>query len=218
VSSRYRRTPVVPQMEQQDCGGACLVSVLAAFGKHVSLHEANRACGVTRDGVTAAALVRAAGSYGLKSSAKRVRRDNRKAHDGLAALAAPSVVLMTGPHFAVFEGIRRGMARVNDPSLGRYAVRPDEFWAKFAGIAVGFTPGPDFRAGGRRFPLARDLAARVRPFFGPLAAAVGIALLVSAPGVAAALLFRSATAHAGQATSTTDTATLFAVAAAACAC
>jgi ABC-type bacteriocin/lantibiotic exporter with double-glycine peptidase domain len=173
---RYRRTPLVPQMEQQDCGGACLVSILAAFGKHISLHEANRACGVTRDGVTAAALVRAAGSYGLKSSAKRVRRDERKEYAGLGALTVPSVVLMTGPHFAVYEGIRRGLVRVNDPSLGRYAVRPAEFWGKFGAIAVGFTPGPDSPQPSEsrcwyRHPPSRPRCCSVRPPLTPPARA-----------------------------------------------
>src|SRR5262245_49848976 len=69
---RYLRTPVVPQMEEQDCGAACLAVVLGAFGHRVTLQEASRSCGVSRDGVSAAAVARAAGRYGLIARGRRV--------------------------------------------------------------------------------------------------------------------------------------------------
>ncbi|MFG2820590.1 ATP-binding cassette domain-containing protein [Kitasatospora sp. NPDC048365] len=186
---RYLRTPTVPQMEEQDCGAACLAVVLGAFGRRVTLQEASRACGVSRDGVSAAAVARAAGRYGLVARGRRVvRGEGRSA--GLDAVPVPSMVLVTGPHFAVFEGIRRGRVHINDPSLGSYSATPAEFWDSFAGIAVGFEPGPDFERGGRRFPLLRSLTARLRPYLAPLLVAVLVAMLVTVPGVAAAFLLR----------------------------
>ncbi|MEV4558574.1 ATP-binding cassette domain-containing protein [Kitasatospora sp. NPDC049285] len=187
---RYLRTPVVPQMEEQDCGAACLAIVLGAFGRRVTLHEASRACGVSRDGVSAAAVARAAGRYGLKARGRRVvRTEGRLA--GLEHVPVPSMVLVTGPHFAVFEGVKRGRVYVNDPSLGGYSATPAEFWESFAGIAVGFEPGPDFERGGRRFPLLNALTARMRPYAGPLLAAVLVGMLLTVPGVAAAFLLRA---------------------------
>ena len=55
----YRRTPVVLQTEEQDCGAACLASVLGSMGCHISLEEAKQACGISRDGASAAAVARA---------------------------------------------------------------------------------------------------------------------------------------------------------------
>ena len=43
---------------------------------------------------------------------------------GLEKVPVPSMVLVTGPHFAVFEGVRRGRVHVNDPSLGSYSATP----------------------------------------------------------------------------------------------
>ncbi|MFC8450941.1 ATP-binding cassette domain-containing protein [Kitasatospora sp. NPDC057223] len=187
---RHLRTPVVPQMEEQDCGAACLAVVLGAFGRRVTLQEASRACGVSRDGVSAAVVARAAGRYGLTARGRRaVRTEGRLL--GLEQLHAPSMVLVTGPHFAVFEGVKRGRVHINDPSLGSYSATPAEFWDSFSGIAVGFEPGPDFEAGGRRFPLLRALAARMRPFAGPLLLAVLLAVTLAVPGVAAAFLLRA---------------------------
>ncbi|MFJ6216473.1 ATP-binding cassette domain-containing protein [Streptomyces sp. NPDC092296] len=187
---RYLRTPVVPQMEEQDCGAACLAVVLGAFGRRTTLHEASRACGVSRDGVSAAAVARAAGRYGLLARGRRVvRGDDRLL--GLGAVPVPSMVLVTGPHFAVFEGVRRGRVHINDPSLGSWSATPAEFWESFAGIAVGFEPGPDFQRGGSRLPLLRALAARIRPYAPALLLAVATALLLTLPSVAAAFLLRA---------------------------
>lgn len=187
---RYLRTPVVPQMEEQDCGAACLAVVLGAFGRRVTLQEASRACGVSRDGVSAAAVAKAAGRYGLLARGRRVLRTEERLL-GLDRLQVPSMVLVTGPHFAVFEGIKRGRVHINDPSLGSHSATPAEFWDSFSGIAVGFEPGPDFEAGGRRFPLLRALTARMRPFAGPLLLAVLLAVTLVVPGVGAAFLLRA---------------------------
>ncbi|QKW21222.1 ATP-binding cassette domain-containing protein [Kitasatospora sp. NA04385] len=187
----YLRTPVVPQMEEQDCGAACLAVVLGAFGRRVTLNEASRACGVSRDGVSAAAVARAAGRYGLLARGRRVVRREDERLEGLDAVPVPSMVLVTGPHFAVFEGVKRGRVHVNDPSLGSYSATPAEFWESFAGIAVGFEPGPDFERGGRRFPLLRSLTARMRPYAWPMLVAVLVGMLMTVPGVASAFLLRT---------------------------
>ncbi|GAA1147153.1 NHLP family bacteriocin export ABC transporter peptidase/permease/ATPase subunit [Kitasatospora gansuensis] len=187
---RYLRTPVVPQMEEQDCGAACLASVLGAFGRRVTLQEASRSCGVSRDGVSAAAVAKAAGRYGVLAKGRRVVRTEERLL-GLENVQVPSMVLVTGPHFAIFEGVKRGRVHINDPSLGSYSATPAEFWDSFSGIAVGFEPGPDFEAGGRRFPLLRALAARMRAFAGPLLLAVLLSVTLAVPGVAAAFLLRA---------------------------
>lgn len=187
---RYLRTPIVPQMEEQDCGAACLAVVLGAFGRRTTLHEASRACGVSRDGVSAAAVVRAAGRYGLTAKGRRVQRGEGPLL-GLDAVPVPSMVLLAGPHFAVYEGIRRGHVHVNDPSLGTYRATPESFWESFAGIAVGFAPGPGFTPGGARLPFLRGLAARMRPYLTGLLPAVLIAVLLTLPSVAATLLLRA---------------------------
>ncbi|MCG8402404.1 MAG: cysteine peptidase family C39 domain-containing protein, partial [Firmicutes bacterium] len=60
-----RRTRLVLQMEAAECGAACLAMVMSAHGRDITLEEARTRCGTSRDGVDAAALVRAAQSYDL---------------------------------------------------------------------------------------------------------------------------------------------------------
>ena len=187
---RRMRTPIVPQMEEQDCGAACLAVVLGAFGRRTTLHEASRACGVSRDGVSAASVVRAAERYGLTAKGRRVVRGTGPLL-GLDAVPVPSMVLLSGPHFAVYEGIRHGRIHVNDPSLGSYAATPEAFWESFAGIAVGFAPGPEFQPGGVRLPFLRALAARVRPYLPALLLGVLASVVLTLPAVAASFLLRA---------------------------
>ncbi|MFC1408338.1 ATP-binding cassette domain-containing protein [Streptacidiphilus sp. N1-12] len=187
---RYLRTPIVPQMEEQDCGAACLAVVLGAFGRRTTLHEASRACGVSRDGVSAASVVRAAGRYGLTAKGRRVVRGTGPLL-GLDAVPVPSMVLLSGPHFAVYEGIKRGRVHVNDPSLGSYSATPATFWESFAGIAVGFEPGPDFEPGGVRLPFLRSLGARIRPYLPALLLGVLASVVLTLPAVTASFLLRA---------------------------
>ncbi len=62
-----RRIAVVRQMEDADCGAACLAMVLGYFGKRVDLRELRDRTGACRDGVTALSVVNAARSYGLRA-------------------------------------------------------------------------------------------------------------------------------------------------------
>lgn len=185
---RRLRTPIVPQMEEQDCGAACLAIVLGAFGRRTALHESRRACGISRDGASIAAVAKAAAGYGLRTRGRRVAAGE----DGPASaqLRPLSMILLAGPHFAIFEGLRRGRVRLNDPSTGRYALSAEQFEREFLGIALEFSIGPEFVPVRERLPFAWSLVRRLRPYAAPLGAALAVALLVAAPIVLAALVLR----------------------------
>jgi len=144
------KVPFVPQMEAAECGAACLAMVLGAHGRHAPLSEVREACGVTRDGTTALAVLRAGERFGLAG-------DGVKADLGdLRLLPLPAILHWGFDHFVVLERAGRRGAVIVDPASGRRRAGPRELDRQFTGAALVFEPGPGFtRRAAPRPSLAR---------------------------------------------------------------
>ncbi len=182
-SGRRRvRTPVVPQMHVTECGAACLSSVLAHFGRWAPAEELRVACGVNRDGASAADLVAAAQRYGLRLVGWRLEPDS------LAGLDMPVIVHWEFNHFVVLEGVRRGRWHLNDPANGRRTVSTEAFNEAFTGVVLVPSVTTEFRPGGRRRGIVRRLGPWLAGSRGPLAFAAAAGLLLAVPHLALPLL------------------------------
>ena len=134
-----RRTiPFIWQMEDTDCGAACLAMVLGYFGRRVDLRELRELTGTGRDGVTALSVVTAARACGLR--ARGVRADlNDFRH-----LPRGSILHWEFSHFVVFERTTRNGIRVVDPAHGRRVVSMDDVRQAYTGVAIICEPSDDF--------------------------------------------------------------------------
>ena len=138
-------------MHASECGAACLGIVLAYFGRWVSLTELREKCEVSRDGSSAASIVRAARHYGLNCSGLSVRAE------WLKKLELPLIVFWQFSHFVVLEGFDGNHFFINDPATGRRSLSAEEFLKSYSGIALRFERTDDFTPGGKPSSLFKQL-------------------------------------------------------------
>ena len=166
-------TPIVLQMHATECGAACVGSVLGYFGRWAPLTELREKCEVSRDGSSAASIARAARHYGLECNGLSVRAEQ------LRKLELPLILFWQFSHFVVLEGFDSDAFHLNDPASGRRRVAADEFARSYSGIALRFQRGPDFKPGGERPALFKQLRILLRESRGVLAVAIACALMLT---------------------------------------
>lgn len=130
------RTPTMLQMQEAECGAACLGIILGYYGRHEPLEKLRYLCGVSRDGARASSILRAARRFGLVAkglaiNAFKIRR-----------APMPVVALWNFTHFVVIEGFGRDQVWLNDPASGPRTVTAAQFNEAYSGVVLAFAPGP----------------------------------------------------------------------------
>jgi NHLM bacteriocin system ABC transporter peptidase/ATP-binding protein len=143
-------------MEALECGAASLGSILGYYGRIVSLEELRTACGVSRDGVTAKNIIRAARRYGLE--AKGYRREIYALEENTVL---PAILFWNFNHFLVLEGFDDERVFLNDPATGPRTVTREELDEGFTGVVLVFGRGPDFVEEGSEPNLIEALRERL---------------------------------------------------------
>jgi NHLM bacteriocin system ABC transporter peptidase/ATP-binding protein len=164
-------------MEAVECGAAALGSVLGYHGRVVSLEELRSECGVSRDGVTAKNIVRAARRYGLDAKGYHTELDD------LRTTHLPAILFWNFNHFVVLEGFDGDRVFINDPAQGPRTVAWDALDEAYTGVVLVFEKGPDFHAEGSEPSLFEALRGRLAGSETAVlfAALAGLALVV--PGL-----------------------------------
>lgn len=139
------KTPVVMQLEALECGAACLAMILAYYGKWVPLEELRKDCGVSRDGVNAYDIARAAELYGLDVTGHQYEIDEIKKE-----ATFPCVIHWNFNHFVILKGFRHNRVYINDPESGSRTISMEEFDQSFTGFCLEFEPNKKFIPSGKR--------------------------------------------------------------------
>jgi ATP-binding cassette subfamily B protein len=164
-----RRFPHVYQVDEMDCGAACVAMVTRAFGRPVSRVAIREAVGTSIDGTSLMGIARGAERVGLASRTVKASKTH------LEELPLPAVVHWEGNHWVVLFAVEDDHVRIADPSRGRRRVPREEFEEKWSGYAalLSYTPALE------EAPLARTDLRWLFPFFTPFRKSLVLALALA---------------------------------------
>jgi NHLM bacteriocin system ABC transporter peptidase/ATP-binding protein len=139
-----KKVPSILQMEAVECGAASLAMIFAYYKKFLPLEKLRVDCGVTRDGVKASNILKAARRYGFEA------RGFRKEPAQLMEMPLPAIIHWNFNHFVVLEGFHQDKVYINDPASGPRVISEEEFDLAFTGVVLTFGPGPEFKPSGKK--------------------------------------------------------------------
>ena len=154
------KVPTILQMEATECGAASLAMILAHYGLWIPLEKLRQECGVNRDGSKASCVIRAARGRNCKANGYRLSAD--KILESIPQKPFPLIIHWEFNHFVVLEGIKKGVAYLNDPAMGRRTVPLEEFRTSYTGVALMIEPGENFIKEGHRYNVFKDIAAKLK--------------------------------------------------------
>ncbi|NUU59115.1 peptidase domain-containing ABC transporter [Paenibacillus agri] len=129
-----RRVPFIEQMEDAECGIACMAMVLAYYRCSVSLHEIRERFGLSRGGSSLLQLISIGSGYSMKS--KGFKAD----FDQLQGLPLPAIAHWEEKHFVVIERIGKRSVTIVDPSFGRKRIPRKEAESLYSGYILCLAP------------------------------------------------------------------------------
>jgi ATP-binding cassette subfamily B protein len=171
---RIRKFPLIYQIDEMDCGAACLAMICRHFGRAVSLARIRPLVHTSLDGSSLRALCEAASELGLAARSVKASPKN------FTQMPLPAIIHWEGNHWTVLYNVNDTHAWIADPASGYSKVTHAELLANWSGYAALF----DYTEAFERTPEGRSGLSWLWPFFhshlGLLGRAVGLAAIVSA--------------------------------------
>src|SRR5581483_8301824 len=170
---RVRKFPFLMQIDQMDCGVACIAMICRYYGRKVSLARIRDLARTSIDGTSLRSLCRAATELGIAS------RSVKASHRNLEQLPLPALAHWEGNHWACLLEVRKKKVRVADPAQGDRWVARSEFEEKWSGYVGLFEPTPAFAKTPEEDISPLWLLGFLKPHAGTLLQAVLLALAAS---------------------------------------
>jgi ATP-binding cassette subfamily B protein len=127
---RIRRFPHIWQIDEADCGAACVAAVCRYFGRRVSLARVREAVHTGSSGTSLLGIARGGAELGLAT------RTIKASPSRLDELPLPAIVHWEGNHWVVLYDTDPKHVRVADPARGLRRLHRDEFLEKWSGYAA----------------------------------------------------------------------------------
>ena len=171
---RIRRFPLVYQIDEMDCGAACVAMVCRHYGRAVSLARIRQLVHTGIDGSSLRALCQAASELGL--AARSVKASPRN----FERMPLPAIIHWEGNHWVVLYDVSDTHAWIVDPAFGHVKITRDELLAKWTGFSALF----DYTEAFEQAPVSKAGTAWLWPFIKPhmplVFKSIALAAIVSA--------------------------------------
>ncbi|GDZ93372.1 ABC transporter ATP-binding protein [Planktothrix agardhii CCAP 1459/11A] len=132
--------PIVLQHSEEDCGAACLATIVKYYQKNFSINRIREAVGTGQLGTTLTGLRRGAENLGFDA---RSTRAQPQILDQMKDAPLPAIIYWKGNHYVVLYGQKGKKYIIADPGVGmRYVTRQElaENWSGF--ITLLLQPDP----------------------------------------------------------------------------
>ncbi len=179
---KYEKTPTILQMEATECGAASLAMIMAYHGKYIPLEQMRIETAVSRDGINAAEIMRAAKRMGLEC--KGFRKEPEKLKD----LDMPCIIHWNFNHFVVLEGFKGKNVFLNDPAIGRRKLTWEEFDQGFTGVVLTFKRTEKFVREKKKGTVIPFVKNRLKTHIPVILKLIYIGLLLIFPGLVLPIL------------------------------
>lgn len=147
----------IKQHDKEDCGAACLGSVLAYYGLKLPMITLRDACGTSKEGTSMQGIIEAGKKFGMEMTGLK---SGKKDPEELREITLPAIIHLHKEngwlHFVVLYKMERDKVVVMDPEEGkRERITLDEFRKEWSGYLICATPSEFFEAGDKSTPLFR---------------------------------------------------------------
>jgi ATP-binding cassette subfamily B protein len=170
---RVRRMRFTRQIDEMDCGAACLAMIASHHGRSVSLARIRQLVNTGLDGTSLRSLCTAAEELGLAARSVKASLHN------LDRMPLPAICHWDGDHWLVLYHVSARHAFVADPALGFRRLPRAEFEKRWTGYAALFDYTPAFEQAPQEARGLGWLWPIVRPHAGIIGKALGLAVVVS---------------------------------------
>ena len=165
-----RGFPHVFQLDEMDCGAACLAMVCRHYGRAVPVSHIREIAHTTTRGTTLNGITRAAEELGLEA------RSIRASKSRLDELPLPAIVHWQGEHWVVLYRLDKGSVRVADPESGLRKYSRERFLESWTGYASVIAYGE----GLEQMPVQKVSLGWIKPFLKPYTRLLVIATVLAA--------------------------------------
>lgn len=134
-----KSVPYIPQMQESECGLACIAMILNYYNYSISLSDMRNDFKVSRDGLSFKNLIEIGFYYHLDTKAYQCPISQ------LYKIKKPCLIHIDNNHYVVLEKVTKNKAYIVDPNIGKYKINLDDFKHRYTGYLLTFIPNQDFK-------------------------------------------------------------------------